>query len=168
MVDVLTAIHVAPGTHAVVLGGGATARSTIAALARVGAVAVTAAIRRPSAAAQLADLGEVLGLPVDCRDWGEAATLLASAAWRGHPVVSTVPRGAADALAASLPTLSATASLVDVLYDPWPTPLAAAWRAAGGVVVGGRELLVGQARQQLRLMTGQTVPVEVLRAALPH
>jgi shikimate dehydrogenase len=56
--------------------------------------------------------------------------------------------------------------LFDVLYDPWPTPLAAAWAAAGGTVLGGLDLLVHQAVLQVELMTGAAVPVEVLRRAL--
>ena len=46
-------------------------------------------------------------------------------------------------------------------------PLAAAWAAAGGVVIGGLDLLVHQAALQVELMTGRTVPVQVLREALP-
>jgi shikimate dehydrogenase len=59
--------------------------------------------------------------------------------------------------------------LLDVLYAPWPTPLAAAWAAAGGTVLGGLDLLVHQAVLQVELMTGRSVPVHVLRQALaPH
>lgn len=168
LVDVLSAHGVGCGVRAVVLGGGATARSTLAALARLGVAEVSVAVRRPSVAVELVPLAEDVGLPVVVRDWNDAATLLNTAGRAGDAVVSTVPRGAADGLAASVPALAAGAVLVDVLYDPWPTPLGAAWRAAGGTAVGGRELLVGQAVEQVRLMTGRSVPVEVLRAALPH
>jgi len=41
-----------------------------------------------------------------------------------------------------------------------------AWQRAGGNVAGGRELLVGQAVEQVRLMTGEPVPTDVLWAAL--
>jgi shikimate dehydrogenase len=168
MVDVLSAHGVGSGARAVVLGGGATARSTLAALARLGAAEVTVAVRRPSVGVELVALGDDVGLPVVGRDWSDAGALLITAGRAEGAVVSTVPRGAADGLAVSVPPLAAGAVLVDVLYDPWPTPLAAAWRAAGGTAVGGRELLVGQAVEQVRLMTGQTVPVDVLRAALPQ
>ena len=56
--------------------------------------------------------------------------------------------------------------LFDVVYDPWPTPLAAAWEKRGGRVAGGLDLLVHQAVGQLRLMTGRDVPPRVLRAAI--
>jgi shikimate dehydrogenase len=79
-------------------------------------------------------------------------------------VVSTVPAGVADALAASVPP--AAGVLFDVVYAPWPTPLAAAWTSAGGVVLSGLDLLVHQAVGQIALMTGRTVGTDVLRTAL--
>ena len=81
-------------------------------------------------------------------------------------VVATTPKGAADALSASVPQTPGV--LFDVLYDPWPTPLAAAWGSAGGTVLGGLDLLVHQAVLQVELMTGSAVPVDVLRRALPQ
>jgi shikimate dehydrogenase len=55
--------------------------------------------------------------------------------------------------------------LVDVVYQPWPSPLADTWTAQGGRAVGGLELLVHQAVEQVRLMTGHTVPAAFLREA---
>ncbi len=52
-----------------------------------------------------------------------------------------------------------------MLYDPWPTPLAAAAAAAGRVLVGGLDLLVHQAALQLRAFTGLPAPLEAMRAA---
>jgi len=144
---------------ATVLGGGATARSALAALARVGTTQVAAYVRRPEAGADLCRTGEALGLTVVAEPWDEAGRGLAAPV-----VVSTVPRGAADHLATSVPNTPGT--LLDVVYDPWPTPLAAAWRDAGGGVASGLDLLLHQAVEQVRLMTGRTPPVDVLRAAL--
>jgi shikimate dehydrogenase len=53
----------------------------------------------------------------------------------------------------------------DVVYDLWPTPLAAAAEGLGRRLVGGLDLLVHQAALQVRLMTGSDVPVGTLRAA---
>jgi shikimate dehydrogenase len=78
--------------------------------------------------------------------------------------VSTTPGGATDILVTELPG-RVSGVLFDVVYAPWPTPLAAAWSARGGVVVGGLELLVEQAALQVELMTGQKPPVEAMRAA---
>ncbi len=52
--------------------------------------------------------------------------------------------------------------LLDVVYAPWPTPLAQRW---GGPVVGGFEMLLHQAVAQVELMTGREGPVEAMRAA---
>ena len=144
---------------ATVLGGGATARSALAALSRIGASHVVAYVRRPEAGADLRRTGDALGLTVGLEPWDDAAQGLTASV-----VVSTVPRGAADQLAASVPTTAGT--LLDVVYDPWPTPLAAAWRDAGGAVASGLDLLLHQAVEQVRLMTGRTPPLDVLRAAL--
>ena len=50
---------------------------------------------------------------------------------------------------------SAMPLLVDMLYDPWPTALAARCCAAGGAVVGGLVRLVHQAVLQAERMTGR-------------
>lgn len=57
-------------------------------------------------------------------------------------------------------------TLFDVLYDPWPTALAAAWTDRGGKVVGGLDLLVHQAVLQVEQMTGvPKAPLAAMRAA---
>ena len=53
--------------------------------------------------------------------------------------------------------------LLDVVYDPWPTALARAWR---GRVVGGAVMLLHQAARQVELMTGRPAPLPQMRAAL--
>ena len=159
LVALLVGASVPVGTEVTVLGGGATARSTLGALARRGAGPVTVCVRRAASGDALVRLGLTLGLDVRWRAFDDAAAPL------GAPlVVATVPAGASDSLVSRVPH-SAAGVLVDVLYQPWPTPLAAAWAAAGGVVVGGLELLVHQAAEQVRLMTGRDVPVGLLRQA---
>jgi shikimate dehydrogenase len=145
-----------------VLGAGATARSAVLSLAAVGVRAATVVARRPEATTALADVASSAGVELSVRPWVDAAAALAAGL-----VVSTVPSGAADSLAERLPDGPVT--LVDVVYAPWPTPLASAWSAAGGSVVGGLEMLVRQAALQLRLMTGVDVDlaqvVAVMRSA---
>ena len=55
--------------------------------------------------------------------------------------------------------------MLDVVYNPWPTPLATAAAAAGASVVSGFELLLYQDAAQVKLMTGLDAPVAALRRA---
>lgn len=144
---------------ATVLGAGATARSAVAALARRGAPIVTAYARRPESADDLRSAAAACAVDLEVLPWELAADGLAA-----DVVVSTVPRGAADGLAAQVPQRPGT--LLDVVYDPWPTALATAWTEHGGRVASGLDLLVHQAVGQVRLMTGRTPSLAGLRHAL--
>ena len=56
--------------------------------------------------------------------------------------------------------------MLDVVYNPWPTPLAAAASQSGLVVTSGFDLLLHQAARQVELMTGlRPAPLEPMRAA---
>ncbi len=133
---------------AAVLGGGATAASTLAALASiVNGGSVDIYVRSLVRAEQLLPVAERLGIELRVHGWAEAGTALASAL-----VVNTTPAGAADELAASV--AKPVGTLFDVIYHPWPTRLAAAWQQAGGTVFGGLDLLIHQAALQVELMTG--------------
>ncbi|HWB65506.1 MAG TPA: shikimate dehydrogenase [Mycobacteriales bacterium] len=141
-----------------ILGAGATAAAAIVALARAGATSVRVLARRPAVAEGLRPVADRAGIALEILPWGGTDD------WqRASLVVATAPAGATDGLAGAL--RRADGLLFDVVYAPWPTPLAAAWSAAGGPVVGGLELLVEQAAEQIRLMTGQTAPVDAMRSA---
>ncbi|MFJ6251955.1 MULTISPECIES: shikimate dehydrogenase [unclassified Streptomyces] len=143
---------------AAVLGAGATASSALAALARVCAGPVTAYVRSEARAEEMRGWGERLGVDVRTADWDRAAEALDAPL-----VIATTPAGTTNALAAAVP--DAVGTLFDVLYDPWPTPLAAAWSDRGGKVVGGLDLLVHQAVLQVELMTGRApAPLAAMRA----
>jgi shikimate dehydrogenase len=144
-----------------VLGTGATARSTVVAASWLKASRLTVLARTTAKAQSLVSLGRRLGIEVTVLDWPAGPP-------RSDLLVSTVPSGVAEPLAEEA---AASAPLVfDVLYHPWPTALAVAAEAAGSSVIGGLDLLVGQALQQIELMTGRTVAPDVLyeagRAAL--
>lgn len=137
---------------AAVLGGGATAASSIAALASiVRGKPVDVYVRSERRAAELMPTAERCGVDLRVRPWTEARQAV------DHPlVINTTPAGAADELAESIEhhTQAGIGTLFDVLYHPWPTRLAAAWERAGGDVLGGLELLIHQAALQVELMTG--------------
>ena len=157
LVGALAEVDVTRVDAATVLGGGSTAASAVAALAGV-AGRVVVCVRTPARAAALGPVAAAVGLPIEVVGWDEAAARLAAPL-----VVVTTPAGAADVWAGSVPAVPGL--LLDVVYHPWPTVLAAAWAAAGGRVLGGLDLLVHQAALQVRLMTGRDVPVLVLREA---
>ncbi|UUN25800.1 shikimate dehydrogenase [Streptomyces sp. FIT100] len=145
--------------YAAVLGAGATASSALAALSRICTGPVTAYVRTHTRANEMRGWGERLGVEVHTADWAEAGH-----AFDAPLVVATTPAGATDALVPYVPERPGT--LFDVLYDPWPTPLAAAWAEEGGAVVGGLDLLVHQAVLQVEQMTGVTpAPLAAMRAA---
>ncbi|GAA1238514.1 shikimate dehydrogenase [Kitasatospora nipponensis] len=144
---------------AAVLGAGATASSALAALARICTGEVTVYVRGPERAREMRALGERLQVAVRTADWERGAEGLA-----GPLTVSTTPVGATDAFAAALP--DAPGALFDVLYHPWPTPLAAACARRGAPVLGGLDLLVHQAVLQFERFTGVTAgPLAAMRAA---
>jgi shikimate dehydrogenase len=138
--------------RAVVLGGGATARSALAALAELGERSPVLVVR--SCPDETLAAAARLGVRPVVRSWDpsvvDGCDLL----------VSTVPAGAADALA---PHVARVPALLDVVYDPWPTALAA---ACGGTVVSGERMLLHQAAAQVELMTGHPAPLAAMDAAL--
>ncbi|MEP7091839.1 MAG: shikimate dehydrogenase [Nocardioidaceae bacterium] len=152
-----------PVERAVILGGGATAASTLLGLADLGCREVTLLVR----------------------DEGLAAATLATAARHPHPPSVAVRRlgstpPPADVLVSTVPATAQGAGVTDlvegvevvfdVVYDPWPTPLAVAAGEAGKVLVAGLDLLVHQAVLQVRLMTGRGADslLGVMRRAGEH
>jgi len=149
----------APVDSVTLLGGGATATSAGLAAADLGAGRVEVLVRSPERAA-----GTV-------------------AAVRAHPSAPEVTVGLlrdagridADLLVSTVPAAAQTPALLarcgdvpvvfEVVYDPWPTPLAAAVTGSGRVLVGGLDLLVHQAAVQFELFTGVPAPLEAMRAA---
>ena len=143
---------------AVVLGGGATAASVLLALSELGCREALLLVRHP----------------------GRAADTLAAVERNGHgPAVEvgflSEPVPDADVLVSTIPAAAQTEVLTaaagragvvfEVVYDPWPTPLAVAAADAGRTLVSGLDLLVHQAALQVPLMTGRDAPLEAMRAA---
>lgn len=156
LVDAVTAGGVGPLSRAVILGAGATARSTLVSLARLGAAEVTVVARTAAKAAALLPLADSLAVALTVRPWDAPAVV-------SDLLVSAASAGAADARATEW--ASASAAVFDVIYHPWPTPLAQAAAERERVVLNGLDLLVHQALLQIELMTGSSVPAAVLYQA---
>ena len=151
-----------------ILGAGATARSAVAAVVDMGATNIVVHARRPEAADEVVRLARDLGCSSDGTDlgvqWGDEDLL-----------ISTLPADAGAAWAAALDAdrIGSTA-LLDASYHPWPTPLAQAWarHAPAAPVASGRDMLLWQAVDQVRFMTGAVTEanlasvVQVMRNAL--
>jgi shikimate dehydrogenase len=149
----------APLRSAVVLGGGATATSVLLALAELGLERATLLVRSPSRAE------ETVAAVARHRSAPRVAVARLGGPRRPEAdiVVSTIP---ADAQEPSLvAALAAVPVVFEVVYDHWPTPLAAAALGSGRELVSGLDLLVHQAALQVELMTGLDAPLEAMRSA---
>ena len=87
---------------------------------------------------------------------------LESVALQADVVASTVP---ADVLEQHAEQLG-HAPVFDVIYNPWPTPLAIRAASNGYPVVGGLSMLAGQSYAQFEQFTGVDAPREAMREAL--
>jgi shikimate dehydrogenase len=143
-----------------ILGGGATACSALAAVRGLGASQATAAVRNPGRAGDLLAAADRLGMPVRLAPFDDPAQPAPGL------LVSTAPAGAADHYAERIRQGTLRPGCVlDVVYHPWPTALAAAAQQAGVPTAGGFALLLHQAARQVELMTGKSAPVGAMRAA---
>jgi shikimate dehydrogenase len=143
--------------HAAIVGAGGTAAAAAVALSSLGAQHVDVVVRNAARADDVCRVLRVLG--VSC-----SVTTLAGAELEAPLVVSTVPIDAQpDELALDW---RAEHTVLDVLYAPWPTPLARRVTEVGGTVVGGLEVLFWQATVQVELMTGRPAPIAAMRSAL--
>jgi shikimate dehydrogenase len=161
MVAALAEIGVGAADRATIVGAGATACAALAALRELGLSEVVVLVRDQARAGDLLAAARRLGMVTDVRPL--------DAGFRdGDLLISTVPAGAADFLAKRpLITPPRPLAVLDVVYAPWPTALAAAAQRAGIRVASGADLLLHQAARQVELMTGQApAPVAAMRAAL--
>jgi shikimate dehydrogenase len=161
MVAALAEAGVTAPAGATILGAGATACAALAALRDTGLTTAVAQVRDQARAGGLLATAGRLGMTVELRPFGSAVR-------SGDLLISTVPAGAADLFYAERAVVAspAPAAVLDVVYHPWPTPLALAAARSGAIVVSGFDLLLHQAACQVELMTGlQPAPLESMRTA---
>ncbi len=157
----LRAAGLRPCRSVLILGGGGTALAVVAALSEWNPmVRLVFAGRRPGSTSGAVDLARRLGIGAEVV--GFSADDLAEAAGTVELTVSTVPAGGADHLATVLAQVPA---LLDVVYHPWPTPLAAAGMS-DRITVTGLDLLLHQALRQFELFTGIPAPAAAMRDGL--
>ncbi len=166
LLEALLEAGVADPRRVLVLGAGATARSAADATARLGARELSFAVRR-APRPQTLDFARRRGLDVGVVRLTDAADLV-RALCDADVVVSTLPTGTRLGLPRLEPDRLAGAVLMDVVYGGWPTSLASWATEAGARVASGVPMLVHQAAEQVRLMTGHTPPVDAMRRAVAH
>lgn len=148
----------------VILGARATASSALAACGHLHVDRVVVAARHFGGPGSVLAASARLGVGVDQvlltrRD--EVLDAIASA----DLLVSTLPAGVADDLAREvIPRGGQT--LLDIVYAPRLTGLVRAWQGAGASIAWGTEMLLHQAAEQVRLMTGRIPDIEAMRTSL--
>jgi shikimate dehydrogenase len=145
--------------RALLLGAGATASATVVGLAELGIEHVELMVRNPQRAAGTAAVAHRFGLRTSVIAWDPALPGVEAC----DVVVSTVPAGVADDCA---PAAARAAFVLDVVYHPWPTPMARAVQAAGGRLATGLDMLLHQAFGQVEQFTGRPAPRAVMAAVL--
>ena len=144
--------------RALVVGGGGTARPALWALAQAGVTDITV-INRSDRGAELAPLLHPLGVAFRFAGFDSD---LAAAARQADVIVSTVPSVAVEGREQDL----AHAPILDVIYEPRPTPLTVAAAANGYLTVDGHVMLAHQAYGQFEQFTGRPAPREAMGRAL--
>lgn len=139
-------------------GSGATARSALVAMAQLGITQVQCIARNMLDVAQLIELGEGIDVVV-------SHSLALDSNWlTSDVVINTTPVGVLDEIAKDI--WQPKGILLDVVYHPWPTQLAASWEISGGSVTSGLSMLLHQAAHQIALLTKLPAPIDEMRAAL--
>jgi shikimate dehydrogenase len=141
IVDALAGHGISTARRVHVLGMGATAASTIAASARLGAAEVVVTGRR-GADDELERIAAALSLPLEFRAIGDPAPAGMDL------LVNTVPGDLVDD-----PAVDDAGAFLEVHYADWPSARARRWIDGGRTVVSGREMLLHQAVRQVRIFT---------------
>jgi shikimate-5-dehydrogenase len=149
------------GAAGLVLGAGGTAAATVVAFAELGVKRTRLVVRDPARATEALAAAERAGVDAEVVTWAGAD--FAGLARDASVLVSTVPPAAVANHAAAL---TAVPCVLDVIYHPWPTPLAEAVAARGGRVATGLDMLLHQSFGQVEHFTGLSAPREAMRDAL--
>jgi len=146
---------------AAVIGGGATARSAVAALAQLGCRNPRIHVRSIGRSGPLIRVGYKMELDLQMAKLDSLAESVKTC----DIVIATTPVDAHESLIELLSETAPRATLLDVVYAPDPTPLVAWWRTYAPAHTG-LAMLVYQAAEQVRLMTSRDVDPQILADAV--
>jgi shikimate dehydrogenase len=118
----------------------------------------TVVVRDPARAEAAVACAAAVGVKLEVVAWASADF---AALAETSVVVNTAPPDAVSPEA-----LRGAPFLLDVIYHPWPTPLATAVASRGGRVATGLDMLLHQAFGQVEQFTGLVAPRQAMRDAL--
>ena len=149
---------------AVIVGSGATASSALAALGELQAGQINLLARRVSGAGNAVQAATRLGIdpgyvPLAA---GEKARETLQAA---DLIISTVPREVLDGFYQTI-SFNSGQTVLDIVYDPWPSELVKQARRGGASIISGKSMLLHQAQMQVKLFTSRTPNLQAMRTAL--
>jgi shikimate dehydrogenase len=159
------------GAKVVVLGVGGSARAVAYGLAEAGAASISLAGRNAERVEDTASAIET-SLPgtaqINRLEWGEEPFLEACGA--ADLIVNCTPVGMRHTDTEGRSPIGPWALrpdvwVCDLVYNPQETGLLRLTEDEGGHPVSGLEMLVYQAAESLRLWTGMTAPVDIMRKA---
>lgn len=165
----VTAIKEAKGREfsperAVIVGSGATASSALAALGELQAGQINLLARRVSGAGNAVQAATRLGIDPGYMPLaaGEKARETLQAA---DLIISTVPRAVLDDFYQTI-SFNPEQTVLDIVYDPWPSELVKQASRSGATIISGKAMLLHQALMQVKLFTSRTPNLEAMRTAL--
>jgi shikimate dehydrogenase len=162
----LEALEAPPaGMRALVLGGGGSARAVVWALRRAGAEVAIWNRTLEKAEGLAADFGASLARPTGEQLQTSDFDLLVNATSVGLEGTGPQGDGGLKALQLNADAFHERHTVVDLVYGPTETALAAAARQRGARVVDGLDVLVHQGAASLRLWIGTDPPIETMRKA---
>ena len=80
-------------------------------------------------------------------------------------IISTVPREVLDGFYQTI-SFNSGQTVLDIVYDPWPSELVKQARRSHATIVPGKAMLLHQALMQVKLFTSRTPNLEAMRTAL--
>ena len=150
--------------RAVIVGSGATASSALAALGELQAGQINLLARRVSGAGNAVQAATRLGIDPGYMPLaaGEKARETLQAA---DLIISTVPRAVLDDFYQTI-SFNPEKTVLDIVYDPWPSELVKQASRSGATIISGKVMLLHQALMQVKLFTSRTPNLEAMRTAL--
>ena len=145
----------------VIIGSGATAASAVFAAGELYPKAkITVCARNAKSAYQLQQRAASNGIKIATTTLRKLRPLFSKA----DIVISTLPSGALDSLAAKLRRnafFKPSGILLDVAYNPWPSEIASVFESKQARVISGIEMLIWQAIAQIRIFNHNNIDVEL-------